>query len=66
MATHYTISGHGSEDVSGSEFTLPEGVTVHFYVESGDILPESTAAYMWTILEKNPEAVLNDEVGSEM
>ena len=63
MATHYTLSGHGWDDTKGGKFVLPEGVTVHFYVDSGETLPVDTAQAMWDKLKASPNALAYAEVG---
>ena len=62
-ATHYTFSGHGWDGGAGGEFYLPENVTVHFYVKSGETLYESTAQAMWDKLKASPDALAYAEVG---
>ena len=62
MATHYTLSGHGWDDMRGGEFHLPEGVTIHFYVKSGEKLLVDKAQAMWDALKANPNALSYAEV----
>ena len=63
MITHYSVSGHGWDDASGGEFSLPADVKVHFYVKSGEVLPVVQAVDMWDKLKANPSALGYAEVG---
>ena len=58
---HYSVSGHGSENENIS-FIVPKGVTIHFYVKHGEILPVSDAGKMWDSLVKN-QAKTYEEIG---
>ena len=58
---HYSVSGHGSENENIS-FVVPKGVTIHFYVKHGEILPVSDAGQMWASLAKN-QAKTYEEIG---
>ena len=49
---NWSVSGHGYEDRNVT-FEVPEGVTIHFYVESGRSLDVQQAIDMWnTIVAK--------------
>ena len=48
--SNWTVSAHGYENPNPTEFTVPEGVTIHFYVKSGEILDPKVAMAMWEAL----------------
>ena len=47
---NYSVSGHGSEN-ENVIFTVPQGVSIHFYVKKGEIITVSDAEKMWNDLE---------------
>ena len=51
------MSGHGYEDRNVT-FEVPEGVTIHFYVESGGSLDVQQAIDMWNTIVAKKEGTI--------
>ena len=60
---NYSVSGHGTEN-ENVIFTVPKGVSVHFYVKKGEIIPVSVAEKMWNDLEST-QSQTYEEIGFE-
>ena len=60
---NWSVSGHGYEDRNVT-FEVPEGVTIHFYVESGRNLDVQEAIDMWNTIVATKKGTI--EIKSEV